>query len=207
MTDQIALPFAWPADEDERDFIISDANQAAVRHLEHWSLWPVMATVLTGPRKSGRSLLGRIFANKTGGCFIDDAEEQDEERLFHAWNAAQADHKPLLLAADLPPARWRIKLPDLRSRLLATPVVEIEKPDDILALRLIEKLIQARGLIARPEVVRYVQVRIERSYIAIGRIVDALDEAALARRRPITLAVAREALATMGVTEDTYRLL
>ena len=27
MTDQIALPFQWPADEDERDFIISDANR------------------------------------------------------------------------------------------------------------------------------------------------------------------------------------
>ncbi|MCZ4340898.1 DnaA/Hda family protein [Sphingomonadaceae bacterium G21617-S1] len=207
MTDQIALPFAWPAEEDERDFIISDANEAAVRHLEHWSLWPVMATILTGPRKSGRSLLGRIFAAKTGGRFIDEAEDQDEERLFHAWNAAQADRKPLLLAADLPPAKWRIRLPDLRSRLLASPIVAIEEPDEKLMGALIEKLIQARGLAARPEVVRYVQLRIERSYIAIGRIVDALDEAALARRRPITLAVAREALATMGVTEDTYRLL
>ncbi|MBD3761334.1 DnaA/Hda family protein [Rhizorhabdus sp.] len=207
MTDQIALPFAWPAEEDERDFIISDANEAAVRHLEHWSLWPVMATILTGPRKSGRSLLGRIFAAKTGGRFIDEAEDQDEERLFHAWNAAQADRKPLLLAADLPPAKWRIRLPDLRSRLLASPIVAIEEPDEKLMGALIEKLIQARGLAARPEVVRYVQLRIERSYIAIGRIVDALDEAALARRRPITLPVAREALATMGVTEDTYRLL
>lgn len=207
MTDQIALPFAWPAEEDERDFIISGANEAAVRHLEHWSLWPVMATILTGPRKSGRSLLGRIFAAKTGGRFIDEAEYQDEERLFHAWNAAQADRKPLLLAADLPPAKWRIRLPDLRSRLLASPIVAIEEPDEKLMGALIEKLIQARGLAAKPEVVRYVQLRIERSYIAIGRIVDALDEAALARRRPITMAVAREALATMGVTEDTYRLL
>lgn len=207
MTDQIALPFAWPAEEDERDFIISDANRIAVRHLEHWSLWPVMATILTGPRKSGRSLLGRIFAAKSGGRFIDNAEVQDEERLFHAWNAAQADRKPLLLAADLPPAKWRIKLPDLRSRLLASPHVAIEEPDFPLMSGLVEKLIHARGLIARPEVVRYVVPRIERSYIGVGRIVDALDEAALARRRPIGMAVAREALAAIGVTDDTYRLL
>jgi hypothetical protein len=207
MIDQIALPFVWPADEDERDFIVSDANSTAVRHLEHWSLWPVMATVLTGPRKSGRSLLGRIFAAKTGGRFVDNADIQDEERLFHAWNAAQADHKPLLLAADLPPARWKIKLPDLRSRLLASPHVEIENPDFPLMTGLVEKLLQVRGLVAKPEVVRYVVPRIERSYIGVGRIVDALDEAALARRRPITMAVAREALAAIGVTEDTYRLL
>lgn len=207
MTDQIALPFVWPADEDERDFIVSDANQTAVRHLEHWSLWPVMASVVTGPRKSGRSLLGRIFASKTGGRFVDNADLHDEEALFHAWNAAQSDRKPLLMAADLPPAKWRIKLPDLRSRLLASPHVAIEEPDFRLMSGLVEKLLHARGLIAKPEVVRYVVPRIERSYIGIGRIVDALDEAALARRRPITMAVAREALAAIGVTEDTYRLL
>ncbi len=207
MTDQIALPFQWPAEANERDFIVGDANRTAVRHLEHWSLWPVMASVLTGPRKSGRSLLGRIFAAKTGGRFVDNAETQDEERLFHAWNAAQADRKPLLLAADEPPARWKIKLPDLRSRLLASQHVAIEEPDSALMTALVEKLINNRGLEARPEVVRYVVPRIERSYVALGRLVDALDEAALARRRPITLAVAKEALATIGVTEDTYRLL
>jgi len=207
MTDQIALPFVWPADEDERDFIVSDANQTAVRHLEHWALWPVMASVLTGPRKSGRSLLGRIFAAKTGGRFVDNADLHDEEALFHAWNAAQADRKPLLMAADLPPAKWRIKLPDLRSRLLASPHIAIDQPDFDLMSGLVEKLLQTRGLVAKPDVVRYVVPRIERSYIGIGRIVDALDEAALARRRPITMAVAREALAAIGVTEDTYRLL
>jgi hypothetical protein len=207
MTDQIALPFVWPAEEDERDFIVSDANSTAVRHLEHWALWPVMATVLTGPRKSGRSLLGRIFAAKTGGRFVDNADSQDEEKLFHAWNAAQADRKPLLLAAELPSAKWRIKLPDLRSRLLASPHVAIEEPDFPLMMGLVEKLLHVRGLAAKPEVVRYVVPRIERSYIAVGRIVDALDEASLARRRPISMAVAREALAAIGVTEDTYRLL
>lgn len=207
MTDQIALPFAWPADEDERDFIISDANRLAVKHLEHWSLWPVMATVLTGPRKSGRSLLGRIFASKTGGRFVDNADSQDEEKLFHAWNAAQADRKPLLLVADLPPAKWRLRLPDLRSRLLASPHIAIEEPDAPLMAGLIEKLLHARSLAAPPDVIRYVVPRIERSYIGVGRIVDALDEAALARRKAVSLKVAREALATMGVTDDTYRLL
>ena len=207
MTDQIALPFQWPAEEDERDFIISDANRLAVKHLEHWSLWPVMATVLTGPRKSGRSLLGRIFAAKSGGRFVDNADDQDEEKLFHAWNAAQADRKPLLLAADLPPAKWRIKLPDLKSRLLASPHIAIEEPDMQLMAGLVEKLLNARGLAAPVEVIRYVVPRIERSYIGVGRIVDALDEAALARRRAVSVKVAREALATIGITEDNYKLL
>jgi chromosomal replication initiation ATPase DnaA len=207
MTDQIALPFQWPAADQERDFIVGDANRTAVRHLEHWALWPVMATVLTGPRKSGRSLLGRIFAAKSGGRFIDDADAQEEERLFHAWNAAQAERKPLLLAAGLAPARWRIRLGDLRSRLLASPHVAIDEPDAMLMAGLIEKLLNARGLAAPADVIRYVVPRIERSYVGVGRIVDALDEAALARRRAISVKVAREALASLGVTEDTQRLL
>jgi chromosomal replication initiation ATPase DnaA len=77
----------------------------------------------------------------------------------------------------------------------------------VLMAGLIEKLLQARSLAAPSEVIRYVVPRIERSYIGVGRIVDALDEAALARRKAISLKVAREALATIGVTEDTYRLL
>lgn len=204
---QIALPFAWPADEDERDFIVSDANRLAVRHLEHWALWPVMASVLTGPRKSGRSLLARIFAAKSGGRLIDNADRHNEEALFHAWNAAQADRKPLLLVADSPPAHWSIRLPDLRSRLLATPQAAIGDPDAVLIAGLIEKLVIARGLNAPAEVVRYLVPRIERSYIAVGRIVDAIDELALQRRQGITVPIARTALARIGVIDDSQVLL
>src|SRR3546814_12085629 len=87
-----------------------------------------MATILTGPRKSGRSLLGRIFVRKTGGRLFDDAQSHDEETLFHAWNEAQERRKPLLIIADEPLPAWRVALPDLRSRLTATPQIRIEEP-------------------------------------------------------------------------------
>jgi len=76
---QIALPFAWPVADRDEDFLLSDANRTAFEHLTRWSLWPVMATLVTGPRKSGRSLLGRIFVRKTGGRLFDNAEAHDEE--------------------------------------------------------------------------------------------------------------------------------
>jgi len=204
---QIALPFEWPAGNDERDFIVSDANRLAVRHLEHWSLWPVMASVLTGPRKSGRSLIGRIFAAKSGGRLIDNAERHDEEALFHAWNAATAERKPLLLIADEAPSRWAIRLPDLRSRLLATPVVGFLDPDPELTGRLVEKLLIARGLAAPSEVIRYLVPRIERSYVGIGRAIDAIDELALERRQRITVPIARLALNSIGVIDDSQLML
>jgi len=200
---QIALPFEWPADEHERDFILSEANSQVARHLDHWSLWPVMATIITGPRKSGRSLIGRLFARKTGGELIDNAERAGEEMLFHAWNRAQERHRPLLIIADAPPPVWRVRLPDLRSRLSATPHVAIAEPDDALAAALIEKLLVARGLVPPPDLARYLVPRIERSYIGINRIVDAIDEIALSRRHRITLPLARQALATLGVIDDS----
>lgn len=200
---QAALPFDWPAGADERDYIVSDANAPLIRHFEHWSLWPVMATLLTGPRKSGRSLLGRIFATKTGGELIDQVERQDEEMVFHAWNRAQEARRPLIMIADEGLLSWRIDLPDLKSRIAATPRVSIAEPDDVLAAQLIEKICLARGLAAPPELIRYMVPRIERSYLGIHRAVDALDELALQKRQRLTVPLARQALAAMGVIDES----
>lgn len=200
---QIALPLSWPAPETESDFIVTPANADAVRHLGHWSLWPVMATVLTGPRKSGRSFLGRIFAARSGGALVDGGEEADEEELFHAWNRALADHRPLLVIADAPCAQWDIALPDLRSRLAATPHVAIGGPDDALVKALIERLMATRGIAFAADLPEWIARRIERSYVAIHRAVDMLDQAAWARRGKISVASAREALVAANVIEDS----
>src|SRR3546814_4076801 len=101
----------WSSDvcsSDLADFIVSDANAAAVRHLEHWSLWPVRASLLTGPPKSGRSHLGRIFQHWSSGDVIDDADLADEQMIFHAWNRAQELRRPLLIIASAAPPLWQI---------------------------------------------------------------------------------------------------
>jgi len=162
-----------------------------------------MATILTGPRKSGRSLLGRIFTAKSGGELIDNAENVEEEAVFHAWNRAQEHRRPLILIANAPPPTWVVRLPDLRSRLAATPVVRIEEPDDELVGQLIEKLCHARGLAAPPELVRYLVPRIERSYFGVHRAIDALDELAYAQRQRLTVPLARRALRAMGVIDES----
>jgi chromosomal replication initiation ATPase DnaA len=196
---QIALPLDWPVADADEDFLISDANRAAFEHLKRWSLWPVMATLLIGPRKSGRSLLGRIFARKTGGRFLDNAEAQEEEAIFHAWNEAQASRRPLLIVADSPPPAWQVRLPDLRSRIAATPVAEIGLPDDALIGNLIVKRLGDRGIAATPDIAAYIVPRIERSYVAVEQAVDALDRAALSHHRRMTVAMARRSLAEAGM--------
>lgn len=100
---QLDLPLGQPVGARADEFLVSDINAHAVQHLEHWGTWPVMAALLVGPRKSGRSLLSRLFALRTGGTVIDDAERQSEVDIFHAWNRAQAERRPLLVVADAPP--------------------------------------------------------------------------------------------------------
>lgn len=189
---QIGLPLDWPEPERDDAFILAPANAEAVRHLEHWGTWPVPASILTGPRKSGRSLLGRLFAAKTGGRLIDDAWREDEETVFHAWNAAMASRRPLLLVTD--EAGWEPALADLRSRIAATPVVRILPPDDALVRALVERGLAQRGLAAPPNLLRWLATRIERSYVGIGDAIERLDRAALSERRRLTIALARDAL-------------
>jgi hypothetical protein len=191
---QIALPFSWPVADSDDDFLISEANRGAFEHFKSWSTWPVMATLLTGPRKSGRSLLGRIFVRKTGGRLFDNAEDHQEEDLFHAWNDAQTRRKPLLIVADSAPPRWEVKLPDLRSRLAATPQISIAPPDDELLYALILKLLGDRGIAAPAEVAEFLVPRIERSYVGVLKAIDALDRAVLSHHKRLTVPVAKKAL-------------
>jgi hypothetical protein len=196
---QIALPFEWPVADRDEDFLISDANRAVYEHFRNWSVWPVMATLLTGPRKSGRSLLGRIFVRRSGGRLFDNAEQHDEEAIFHAWNEAQQLRRPLLIIADEPPPVWEVRLPDLRSRLNATPLIRIDPPDDALLGALVVKLLHDRGVATPPDLAEYLVPRIERSYVAIIQIVDALDRAMLSHSRRLTVPMARSALIDAGL--------
>jgi hypothetical protein len=203
---QIALPFDWPAPETADSFIVTSSNRDAVKWLEHPSTWPVRATLLTGPRKSGRSLLGRIVASKIDGTFIDDAETLREADIFHRWNEAQEERKPLIIVALTPPPQWKIGLPDLASRLKATPIVRIGDPDDALVGLLLEKMLGQRGLSIKADVRAYVMARIERSYVAILRFVDALDNLALSMKRGISIGLARDVLTRIGMEAEQLNL-
>ncbi len=196
---QIALPLDWPVADREEDFLLSESNRAAFDHLRRWALWPVMATLLTGPRKSGRSLLGRIFARKTGGRLFDQAEQHDEETLFHAWNEAQVSRRPLIIIAHEPPPQWEIKLPDLRSRLAATPCVSILPPDDLLIGQLIVKLLGDRGVAIPPDLPAFLVPRIERTHLRVLEVVDILDQVILSHHRRMTVPLAKRALEEAGL--------
>jgi len=195
---QISLPFDRPDRASGEDFLVSDANRIAVRHLENWREWPLSISVLSGPSLSGRSTLGRHFVAQSGGTMIDDAQEQDEQALFNAWNDAQTARRPLLLIADAPPAQWQVALPDLRSRLAAAPHVALEQPDEALAHALIDRFLASAGASYAADLPQWLLRRIERSYAAIAAVTRLLDEAALSSGRKISAAMAKDVLQGAG---------
>lgn len=199
--DQFALPLDWPDAGDDSRLIISEANRAAFEHFRSWSLWPVRATMLTGPRRSGRSLLARAFATRVGGRLFDGAEKYDEEELFHAWNAAQDSGKPLTMVVDEVPPAWEIRLPDLRTRLAVTPVARIEQPDDALFRSIVRLLFADRGLHIPDDCLKYIGDRVERSYWMAERVVETIDRFAIAERARLTLPTVRRALSEGGIIE------
>ena len=191
---QRPLPFVWPTDLRDAAFIETPSNAAAVRHLGRPGTWPVAASLLIGPRKSGRSTLARAFVAATGGTLIDDADRAEERALFAAWNEAQTSRTPLLMVAEVAPPAWTIALPDLRSRLAATPVAAIGPPDDDLIGRLLARLLERRGLPLGLDVRAYLIPRAQRSHHAVIALADALDMASLARGGPVTIPLARMVL-------------
>ena len=200
--DQIALPLDWPQIDDDSRFILSDANAEAYEHFRKWSLWPVKATILTGPRRSGRTLLARNFVERVGGRLFDNADQRDEEELFHAWNQAQDSGRPVVMIADEVPPQWVPELPDLRTRLAVTPVARINLPDDRLFAALIQLLFADRGLHIPADALRFMSERLHRDYWAAERAVETVDRFAISERARVSLPTIRRALSEAGMISN-----
>ena len=191
---QLALPLA---DGDEVDpaarIIIGPANEGAAKALADPAAWPFRTAVLSGPPRSGKTLLGRWFAHAHPFAqVIDGVNAWDEAEVFHAWNRAQEHGAPLLLIADA--AEWNVDLPDLRSRLSAALHLAIGAPDDTLLSALLDLHAGRRRLVLGDSAATYLVPRIERSYAAAERIVAEIDRISLERKVPPARSIWREAL-------------
>ncbi|TMM50369.1 ATPase [Qipengyuania marisflavi] len=189
---QLALPLGHSGPDHPETIVIGTGNQAVADALTAPESWPFRTAVLTGPPRSGKSLLAHWFAVQGKGEVIDGADSGDETALFHRWNRAQEDDRPLLLVIDKAP--WTIALPDLASRMGAALQLEIGAPDDAMAGDLIRSHAAARGLVLGDGAPAYLVPRMERSYPAIERIVAEIDRLSLERKAPATLSLWRDAL-------------
>jgi chromosomal replication initiation ATPase DnaA len=195
---QPPLPLVYRPRFAAADYVVSDANRAAVAWLAAPARWPMPRCLIIGPPAAGKSHLAALFMAQHAATLIDDADRiADGEALFHAWNGA-TDARPLLLTATLPPRQWPHGLPDLASRLAATPQIRLDDPDDALIAAVLRKHFADRGLRVGDDVIGWLGLRIERSFAAAADIVARLDQLALAERRDITVPLARALLEAQG---------
>jgi len=199
------------------DFLVAPCNRDAVAWLDRWPDWPGPVLALYGPEGCGKTHLTHVWRRASGAVTIDRAaltvdavpallgeasvcvlEDADrgigEQALFHLHNMIAQRGGQLLLTGRAAPARWRIALPDLASRLAAAMSVAVGAPDEALIGGVLVKLLADRQLRVEAAVLTFLLARMERSFAAARELVAALDTAALAEKRPITVPLARVVL-------------
>lgn len=201
------------------DFLPGDANRAALALVDAWPHWPARAVALVGPEGSGKSHLAALFAEATGApviaardlaiaalpdllaggtLVVEDLGEGalSEAALFHLLNLVGEQGASLLVTARRAPATLAgdVVTRDLASRLRAMPVVELGPPDDALLAAVAVKLFADRQIAPDEALLSYLLPRVERSIAGLRDIIAALDREALARKRPLTRALASEIL-------------
>lgn len=211
---QLPLDLPTKAAFQPEDFLATACNRAAVDLVERWPDWLDRCCLLVGPVGAGKSHLAAVWAERAGARIVPAASLRtddvgalpdhlviedidataDETALFHIINRTRERRGHLLLTASVPVTNLSLVLPDLVSRLKALPIAIIDPPDDRLMAALIVKQLSDRQVIVEPAVIDYLVARIERSYAQVRTMVAALDRAALAERRAITVPLARQVL-------------
>ncbi|MBL9050546.1 MAG: chromosomal replication initiator DnaA [Tabrizicola sp.] len=211
------LAFDLPSAEAmaREDFFIAPSNALALQAIDDWQDWPGRKLLLVGPEGAGKTHLAQVWAKMAGAVVlaaetlagtdiaglsgravvVEDADRigSAEAQLFHLHNLVTTAGA-LLLTARTPPRDWGLSLPDLISRMQATPIAHLEAPDDALLSAVLVKLFADRQVAVPANLIPYLISRMPRSIGAARGLVAALDARALAAGRPITRALAGEVL-------------
>ena len=199
------------------DFLVSASNAAALETVERWPDWPHWALVVTGPEMSGKTHLANVWRMKSNAALVAAADISeatvtvlsshralvvenletgfgDERAMFHLLNLAREHAYSILMTSRASPGELTVELPDLRSRLRATPVAVIVTPDDHLLQGVLIKHFADRQLVVEPHVVAYIMRHMERSMRAAHETVAELDRRSLEAQRRVTRALAADVL-------------
>ncbi len=222
---QLPLDLGFRSAMGGEDFLVTPSNADAVAWLDRWPAWPAPALTVWGPPGCGKTHLSQVWRARNHAVVVNGAElsqadllslmetahavvveeadlaagnPEQEKALFHLYNLARDAGGHVLLLARKAPSRWRVKLPDLRSRLKGAPAVGVKAPDEALLAAVLVKLFADRQLIPSQEVIGYLLTRMERSLDAARSIVAAIDRASLAMQRPVTVPLVRGVLSEMA---------
>ncbi len=201
---------------------VTPANRTAIAVLKRWPDWRTHAVALAGEPKSGLTTAAHAWAEKAGGdvysaqvfdrlthrqieviaadaVAVDRADTiTNEDNLLSLINLSGRLGGSVLLTGHTVPARWRVRQPDLVSRLKSMTLVELGPPDDEMVSIRLRAAMKRRFLKLPEDVETYLLTRIERNYGALETFVESLHE--MAEGREVTVPLAREVLDEQGGT-------
>ncbi|THF61470.1 DnaA regulatory inactivator Hda [Pseudothauera nasutitermitis] len=125
---------------------------------------------------------------------VDDIERLDEAaqiELFNRFNRARERRQTLLLAGPAAPRELALR-EDLRTRVGQCLIYQVQALDDASRAAILAGQAQRRGLRIGDDVVDFLLRHGRRDLPSLLATLDALDQASLERKRPITLPLLRE---------------
>lgn len=164
MAEQLLLNFKTKPAYNAADFFVSTSNETAYKWIRLWPRWPDPLLCIYGPSGSGKTHLAHVWQEMTHAdfyqfdtlqcrnledifrhnpCMILDQVDWApyEQLLFHLYNIARSCQGSILLVTPESPESWDVRLPDLRSRLNASPKCAMGPPDPDLQRALIHKFL------------------------------------------------------------------
>jgi DnaA family protein len=137
--------------------------------------------------------------DETGLVAVDDVDalpDSAQEKVFDLFNRARGAGGAFVAAGTCAPARLPLR-EDLRTRLLSGLVFQLHAlSDDEKAAALTAHAVE-RGIQLPEEVVTYLLRRLPRDLGTQFSVLETIDRYALSLKRPVTLALVREALTAL----------
>ena len=222
---QLPLDLSLNRSFNNDNFLRTESNLNAYKWIDKWPNWPSHVVNLYGPSGCGKTHLAHIFCNNSGALYldinlldtidpfylsfynkcivIDNIENINNENiLFNLFNSIKDEEGYLLLLGRLPPSRWMINLPDLKSRLLSIPSIEILSPDEISLKKILIDKCKNHALVLSEEAANYAIIRIPRTFIAINRLADEINLVSLSQKKKLSLSIVKEAIKSCKFEEE-----
>jgi len=202
VTSQLLLALEPPPAPTLANFL-AGANRAAVEALAALASGQAPGVVyLWGEAGTGKSHLVAAAGRGAGVATFDDVDRLGaaaQLEAFDRYNRVRAAGGSVVAAGAAPPGRLGALREDLRSRLLSGVVFQLHPLTDAEKAAALAAHAAERGMKLPAEAIGHLLARLPRGLGTQLAVLDAIDRYSLARKRPVTLPLVREALAALDL--------
>jgi len=187
--------------------IESSENKLAIKILQENQKF----VLIDGPKKSGKSLLARKFANINNKKIIYNIPEKldfdtgvyldlnnlplKSDYFFHFLQYFLSNNLSLTIFSshsfDNDLSNFQI-IPDILSRLKLFTLISINPPQDQLLFQLIEKFLKNKSISVQPKIIHHIMNFIERTYVDAFQAAEAINHLLYENNHNINLSLISE---------------